>query len=161
VIAVSDYVLVPLIGKRGEGLFAKVSPADAPTICAFNWRLHARGYPCATIPGLPRNSRTVMLHHLLLRPIGTKMVVDHINRDRLDNRRENLRLVDRKEHRNNSMHVARPKGRLWRVHQNKSQGGWVALAKRNGEFYKIGEYDTEDAAMGAARAAVHSVPEGA
>lgn len=67
----------------GEGRVARISPADAKQLQSHFWHLDASGYPCTTIDG-----RKVRLHTLLNGPW-----TDHINGDKLDNRRSNLRTV--------------------------------------------------------------------
>lgn len=62
----------------------------------LKWYCTTNGYAMRRI-----NGKNVLLHHLV---IGYPLVgkeVDHINRDPLDNRLENLRLVTHKENMNN------------------------------------------------------------
>lgn len=71
---------------------------------------HNRGYVCVYVPKHPHAHKDgyMMLHTVLMeRAIGRYLddneVVHHINHDRSDNRIENLRLMDRKDHM--SMHM--------------------------------------------------------
>ena len=66
----------------GEFLF---DLADLPLIEHHTWHLGKRGYPATHIRG-----KTVVLHRLLF-PEADGMEIDHINGDKLDNRRANLR----------------------------------------------------------------------
>ena len=67
---------------------AKISLKDIPFCQNYTWHYH-QGYLQTSY-----NGRKISLHILLL---GTKenQFIDHINRDKLDNRRENLRFVSR------------------------------------------------------------------
>lgn len=69
---------------------ARVDIEDFPLVTAHRWSLLG-GYVVTTIAG-----KLVSLHRLIC-PVGEGMVVDHINRDRLDNRRCNLRPATRLE----------------------------------------------------------------
>lgn len=57
-----------------------------------NWSLSGDGYPMTYIGG-----RFVKLHHLVMGKPKKGLVTDHINRDKLDNRKENLRFVTQRE----------------------------------------------------------------
>lgn len=79
---------IPL--RRRDGTIVAhtiVDPRDAH-LDGFNWCMNRGGY---AVRG--ENGRPVFMHRYILgAPAGLK--VDHINRDRLDNRRCNLRLTD-------------------------------------------------------------------
>lgn len=75
-----------------------VDDADADLLLR-KWRLHVEGYACIGRgrPGDP----TLYIHRLiaerLVGPIPPGPVIDHVNHNRLDNRRENLRVVSNEE----------------------------------------------------------------
>lgn len=92
-----------LTGKIGMGKFTMVSDNDFEHLSQFNWCLrkqlsnntqYVRRWDSV-------NKRPVYLHHEIM---GKKagLVVDHINRNTLDNRRENLRFVTPQENSKNS-----------------------------------------------------------
>ena len=74
---------VASFASGGDFLFDEI---DLPLIRAHTWHLGKRGYPATHIGG-----RTVVLHRLLF-PDAQEYEIDHINGDKLDNRRRNLRL---------------------------------------------------------------------
>jgi len=80
--------------------FTKVDTADYEDLARYRWVYMTRGYAEATI-----NGKRTLLHRYLMKPEGRKEV-DHINNDRLDNRRINLRIATRAE---NARNVSRGK----------------------------------------------------
>lgn len=78
---------------------ALVDERDYLLVADYTWHVH-NGYACTV-----KKRRHVFMHRLLLQP-QPKEIIDHINRNRLDNRRMNLRIVDRNTNlrNSNSMH---------------------------------------------------------
>lgn len=69
-----------------------VDEADLPLVSDYAWSKNVEdGYARAYVRGSKPHA-WAFLHILLMRPEGG-LTVDHINRDRLDNRRANLRNV--------------------------------------------------------------------
>lgn len=100
-------------------------------------------------PGAAR--RVVKLHRLLLCRPGDPRIVDHINGDRLDNRRANLRLVSYAENAQNQVPAAGTsvhRGVCW----HKQTGRWNAQGQVSGVRHYIGLFDDELEAAAAARA---------
>jgi hypothetical protein len=74
---------IPLNGANGKGRFAIVDDEDYPVISRVTWHLSSHGYA---------TTGKFYLHALLM-GFPSNRVVDHINRNPLDNRKHNLRLV--------------------------------------------------------------------
>ena len=85
------------VGDKWE---AKVDDADYELVTSYKWSYQA-GYAAASIDG----KKTYLHHFLLGRQEGA--VIDHANRHRLDNRRDNLRHVSISE---NNRNIAKRKG---------------------------------------------------
>lgn len=66
----------------------KVDNEDYQYLNQFKW-LYSNGYSRTMIDG-----KNVSMHRLIMKPKG-KEIIDHINHDELDNRKENLRICDR------------------------------------------------------------------
>jgi hypothetical protein len=70
-----------------EGDQVLIDTADFPKISKYQFFLNSTGYPVTVI-----NNTRVNLHNLLI-PSVQGYQIDHINRNKLDNRRSNLRQV--------------------------------------------------------------------
>lgn len=84
---------IPLRGKYGAGKFALVDDDDYEYLSQYKWRCDATGYARYSVYSKPKRTiLTILMHRLILNtPDGFD--TDHINGDRLDNRRSNLRLA--------------------------------------------------------------------
>jgi hypothetical protein len=80
-----SYINLPL--ANAPGVVALVDSDDYPLVMGYRWLLHPDGYAVATDP---RTFRFVRLHRLITM-VGPSRQVDHANRDKLDNRKANLR----------------------------------------------------------------------
>lgn len=90
----------------------------------------------------PDGQRQIRLHRAIVCPVPG-LVVDHINGDTLDNRRENLRSATATENKRNQK--ARGKGRLKGVcyRQRNSKKPWNANFWDGKKFKSLGYYETE------------------
>lgn len=85
-----------LHGPRSNGAVALVDDDDYENLNLTRWIMHPHGYAYGTVYGV-----VIPMHNFLLRP--TKgMCADHINGNKTDNRRENIRITTRANNRRNS-----------------------------------------------------------
>lgn len=123
------------------GQVALIDRADADLIAGFNWRLAGPGYVMAS-----RGSATFYIHRLIA-GAGVGEIVDHINRDPLDNRSANLRIATKKLNaanrgadRRRTGTSSRHKGVAWR----KERGYWGAYIHVDGKTRYLGSFKNED-----------------
>jgi hypothetical protein len=77
--------------KLTRGKFALVDDNDFDWLNQWKWHCTSYGYAVREVGG--RKSRKVVWMHRLINETPDQEITDHINRDRLDNRRANLRTV--------------------------------------------------------------------
>ncbi|WP_060210534.1 HNH endonuclease [Sporosarcina koreensis] len=75
-----------------KGKVAIVDDADYEELSKYSWYYEDHGYACRRKTFGYYESRKVYMHREIMKEAEDK-VVDHINRDGLDNRRANLRIV--------------------------------------------------------------------
>lgn len=123
---------IPLTGKA-KGKFATVDEADFAEVSKYKWYLNNRGYPTHAF-WIDGKSKNISLHRFLL---GSKegKVCDHINRDKLDNQRSNLRFVTNGENMWNRGNRNKKSG-YFGVYWRKDSKKWYArLIKNRVEVY--------------------------
>lgn len=78
---------------RINGGVCLIDEADLEFLEQFSWHIDDNGYAKATVYVEERKSYTTLRMHQLLLGRQDGMVIDHINRNPLDNRKKNLRHV--------------------------------------------------------------------
>lgn len=137
-----------------SGQSAIFDASDEDLISRFSWYMNPQGYAiAATKPGKSGEKRkTITMHGLvMMRPVGC--IIDHINGNKLDNRKDNLRYCSYSENSMNAKKKSRygiptsqHKGVSWHV-----RGHWQIVVRIAGKITYIGKYDTEqEAAIAAA-----------
>lgn len=147
----SDPIRIPLRGRGGvvKG-YALVGPEDA-TLAERRWYLTPQGYAASYDRDeyARTGKRRVVTMHRLIADCPVGLQVDHINRDRLDNRRPNLRVVEpRVQAQNKSSHrgsTSRHRG----VSRDRRRGKWLAQVMADGRNQYLGAFDREDDAAAA------------
>lgn len=131
--------VIECYGVDGEMLF--FTDADLEDfVVSRSWCKAADGYAATRVNGL-----MVTAHRLISNPKDTELV-DHINRNKKDNRRCNLRNTNKSENAFNSRkRVTNTSGRPGVSYRNDTHK-WHAEIKYNGKKYSLGDYKTfEDA----------------
>lgn len=129
-----------------EGVRLTISDEDFEKALAFRWRTHVSGRNWYAI-SQGNGHKLVYLHRLIA---GAKRgeVVDHINGDTLDNRRENLRIVTQSQNCQNKRKKHNSSSRFKGVTRRGDK--WSAAYKSSdGKHVYLGTFETEE---GAARA---------
>lgn len=146
---------IPLRRRDGSvKAWALVDSDDWPKVKDFRWYQAAIGY-VVSAAGPGRRAPKQYLHRFLTRlETGDGLEVDHINRNRLDNRRCNLRVTTRRQNAQNvpGYHNAAVK---WSEHRgvawHKQAGKWEAYGTLDRKKHRVGLFADELEAAEAAR----------
>ena len=105
----------------------------------MTWRINRKGYVVST--------NRQILHRYILSYTGT-LSIDHINRNKLDNRKQNLRIVSTFINNQNNNAVG--------VSYDKHARKWKAEFQRFGKAFYAGVYDTKEEAVNARIKAINN-----
>lgn len=128
--------------KCGRKLYTLVDAEDYDRVIRFFWH-HNSGYACCRHSALPKHQRRLHAFVLGAEP-GQK--IDHVNGDRLDNRKANLRFATSAQNARNTVRqtfvgkTSKFKG------VTKVNGRWIAQVTVNGLSCKLGTFSDEEEA---------------
>jgi len=140
---------IELRNKKGEVVaHAVVDDIDYEFVMQWRWHL-SRGYACRRYRK-DGKMRGELLHRKVAARAGLCLdnQIDHINRNKLDNRRSNLRAATASQNQMNRPAQANNKLGVKGVQQTK-QGRYRAYDRANGKYKHIGVYDTVEEAKAA------------
>lgn len=138
-----DYCKILLTKSR----FAKVDPEDYIWLSQFRWYCNKRPHTSYAIrnAGEGKECRKILMHREIM-DTPKHLVCDHINRNGLDNRKQNLRNCTKQENGMNRPSqkngTSRYKGVCWHRRMKK----WVACIKGKGRKSHLGYFVSETSA---------------
>jgi hypothetical protein len=132
---------IELSGKRGKGQRTLVDDSTLKQYGHLSWYLGDTGYAMRKPQG-----QILRLHRLIIQAKEDE-IVDHLNGNKLDNRKSNLRICTQKA---NAQNRKETKGYCW----DKNKQRWLTTYR--GKFY--GRYNTEAEAKRAYQLACSGVP---
>lgn len=148
---------IPLRASDGSiRAWAVVDAADLDWLNQWRWCLLTKGYVGRR--GSEGEGKTVRLHRQILGLVHLDgLQGDHINGDKLDNRRSNLRIVTNAQNMQNSSAHRGSSSQFRGVHFHRGRkpshkNYWVASARIDGRLQHIGAFRTEEEAAVAAAA---------
>lgn len=139
-----------------QGKFTIVDDEDFEELNKHKWH-YAGGYARRN-KRLENGKRKIVFMHRELMETPEGFETDHINGDRLDNRRSNLRIVTKEENQRNTKArkgVSRFKGVSYYKTKRHKTGYWIARIQVDGKVKKLGYFKSEiEAAKAYNRAAL-------
>ena len=112
---------------------------DLPLILCHTWHYGKRGYPATHV-----NRKTVVLHRLLFPDIDGE--IDHINGDKLDNRRANLRVCTHQQNAYNQQRRRTNTSGYIGVSRARGPDSFEAYIHHHGRKYHLGVFPSSPAA---------------
>lgn len=129
-----------------------VDDEDYEQLVQYNWYYH-NGYAVRKSSRKTKDRKTLYLHRILLNP--GNQYIDHINGNKLDNRKENLRVASRSQNAMNTNKLKNKTSIYKGVYLYKRTGKWIARISLNGKCYSLGCFVNEiDAAKAYDNAAI-------
>ena len=134
---------IPLGGKHAGGRIALVDDEDYPLLSRLNWFVTDTGYAACSL----NSGSNVKMHRLILGP-SSNFVPDHINTDRLDNRKSNLRFcTPQQNNTNSSLRSSNTSGfKGVRFREGCPYRPWRALIMVNRKNKHLGAFSTPEKA---------------
>ena len=135
--------LINISTKKHPNTFVKVDDEDYEYVNQWKWHLSGR-YVTRTIVTKIKNGydfKNVAMHRVIMN-VSDNKILDHINRDRLDNRKCNLRICTHKENHRNKKYentFSEYKG-VYKSYSRKKP--FRARIKLNGININLGNYKT-------------------
>ena len=142
---------IPLTREK----MALVDADDYEMLATHRWHCSKFGYAIRFAKKGERGvneKRVIWMHRVIAKP-PTDMYVDHVNGNRLDNRKSNLRICTHAENcRNHSAKSKTPSGRRG-VHFHKKSQKWTAWIRKDYKSIYLGLFQNIQDAVDARRAA--------
>lgn len=141
---------MPLI-QLSNGGEAIVDDEDFARLSRWKWHRSQNGYAMRTT----WKGKLPMHRAIIDCPLGLE--VDHINRDKLDNRRNNLRAVTHSTNQRNAPAQRNNTSGFRGVSFDRGRGKWRAATKVDGKHKLIGRYETAEQASEAYESYVRAI----
>lgn len=140
-----EFAEVLLYNKNGEEINRTIIDLDSIDIVKqYKWSLKKKGnnyYVRTTV-----NGEDIMLHKLLTNT-NSDTIVDHVNRNTLDNRISNLRIASHSQNNMNKSLQSNNTSGVTGVRFDKNRNKWVAKIKKDGKTIHLGYFTNKDDAI--------------
>jgi hypothetical protein len=120
----------------GDGVYAYVDAADYEWLNQWHWRVHG-GYAARH-----KHRKVVFMHREIMKPPPGK-VTDHINGNKLDNTRANMRNITRKQNMFNKGKRVGTVSIYKGVSQDRESGKWYAEIRCGDAYRKSARFEDE------------------
>lgn len=130
------------VGKTRPKEAFLIDDEDYEKVMQYKWYSSSAGY---IIGRFPRSRKIIYLHRFLI-CVPDNLHGDHINRNKLDNQKNNLRICTKMQNSANRSlgknNTSGYKGVVW----NKKEKRWRAVIWYKEKYYLLGKYETKNEA---------------
>lgn len=138
---------IPITNSNNDVVaVAIVDDEDYPLVNSFKWNVNSNGYLIGeVIDPETRTRRKIQMHRFIMGlDHGDSRFVDHINGNKHDNRRSNLRFATPSQNSQNLPTLNNIGDSQYRgVTKSITEGKWKASGGLDGKTYYLGTFDTE------------------
>lgn len=130
--------------KLTKNKYAIVDDEDFNYLASFNWHYKVCGYAAKKAPRNGGHGDTILMHRFIIGENKIKdKVVDHINGDKLDNRKSNLRICTFQENQMNKKKHKTNENKYKGVYFHKRDKLWYSCITCDYKQHFLGYTDTE------------------
>jgi hypothetical protein len=134
----TDYTAI-IIELKGKEHVCFIDPEDYYLVSRYRWNLQSNGYAVASV-----NGKATLMHRLIMGVDDPFIQVDHRHHNKLDNRKEMLRLCNAAENRRNSLKHMVASSQFKGVYDD--NGKWHVQIFINGKVKNKGRFRCEHTA---------------
>lgn len=127
-----------------SGCSVKIDDNDYHRVKDIKWRINSDGY--VVWRGNKNFPNEIKLARFIMDLHDKKLQVDHANRDKLDNRRCNLRICTKTQNMRNRGVQKNNSSGYKGVYYNRAWGKWIAVIKFGGKIRFLGGFFDKDSA---------------
>ena len=131
-----DHALVPL----SQGKFAKIDLDDIDKVKNYNWIALKDGY---TFYAKRMEDRRHIYMHNVIMNMKVCGRIDHISRNGLDNRKQNLRVATLSQNNANKCKINKDTTSIYKGVTKRTPTRWESSIKCNHKYYYLGTFNNE------------------
>lgn len=126
-----------------QGKLVALIDDDLEQLLRYPWRISIGGY------AFRHSEEKILMHRQVFGVVPTGFVIDHINRNRLDNRRDNLRAIPSGANAQNVGAYKNSRSGVRGVFWDASRRKFVAQVRHAGRNHNLGRFDSMEEAKAA------------
>jgi hypothetical protein len=125
--------------KLTQNKYTLVDDENYDYLNQFNWYCHSENYAVRT----DKFGKAIYMHRIIMN-ISNKLYIDHINANGLDNRKENLRICNKKQNAGNSKLYKNNTSGIKGVTWHKASKKWRAVITINKKVKNLGYFSDKN-----------------